>query len=83
MARLVGWFSVAAFAAWSVAAVLVSGAEAGGPYLALALPAALIYDVAPHVQAELRRVRRFERTSAPTRRRPGAHLHGSELFRES
>ncbi|MDQ3690789.1 MAG: hypothetical protein M3406_12305 [Chloroflexota bacterium] len=82
MTRLVGWLSLAAFGAWSSAAVIVSGAEAGAPYLAGALGLALAYRALPDIRAEFKRLRDFERTSARPGRLSGAHLHGSVFFRE-
>ena len=82
MGRLVGWFLVGAYTAWSIAALIVSGAEAAGLLVASAVACALMYGAAPHLQAETRRIRRFQQTSAPARRRSGAHLHGTESFRQ-
>ena len=82
MARLVGWLFLAAFGAWSTAALIVSGADAGAPYLAAALALTVAYSALPDIGSELRRLRNHERTSAWTGRPVGSHLHGTAFFRE-
>ncbi len=82
MARLVGWLSLAAFGAWSTAALIVSGSEAGAPYLAAALVLTSAYSALPGIRSELRRLSNHQQTPTRTVRPFGSHLHGSALFRE-
>ena len=82
MARRAGWWGIAAYAAWSLAAVVVSGAEAGTPFLASALVIAFAYATALLTRAEVRGVRLAQRTGRAGYAR-GGHLHGPELFREA
>ncbi len=80
--RLFGWAVVAMFLAWSTAAVVVSGIEAGAPYLVGALVLVAGYWAFPGVEAELRYLRRIDRRSREDPAALGIHRHGSERFRD-
>ena len=78
LGRAMVWAMLGAFLSWSVAAVVVSGVEAGAPSLvasAATLAAAATRLFAP----EISRVREERMVRSPT---DGDHLHAGESFTE-
>lgn len=82
MTRLFGWSLIAVFVAWSTAAVVVSGTEAGAPYLVAAVMLAAGCWGLPRAESELKRIHLIERRSGEDASALGTHRHGSERFRD-
>ena len=79
MGRAMVWGTLGAFLTWSVAAVVVSGVEAGAPYLAATSAATLVTAATRLFAPEISRVREERMMRSRT---DGHHLHGGESFTE-
>jgi hypothetical protein len=79
MGRAMVWGTLGAFLSWSVAAVVVSGVEAGAPYLVAASAATLATAATRLFAPEISRVREERMMRSRT---DEDHLHAGESFTE-